>query len=284
MAKLLMTIKSRFSASQHPKTNALLRSLLFWVGFLLVLFVVGTFVVKLFPASGERFVYGLGGSVGALLLTGLVLKMEKRSFKDIGLVVQKTTLPSFLRGLVWGSFVFGVLLATLLFFTDLQIAKSPTPFSWLQAAAYLAIIPLAFMEELVFRAYPLLKLKQVFGVRITQIIVALGFALYHVATGWNPVIAFLGPGTWAFVFGLSAIWSGGIAMPTGIHVAVNVWQPLVGMSSGTYASLWMLQYKSAESAAQQSRTNLVGLVVQVLIFLSALLLTEYFIRNKKSLP
>jgi len=37
-----------------------------------------------------------------------------------------------------------------------------------------------------------------------------------------------GPGIWALVFGLGAAWSKGIALPTGIHVALNLSQQVVG--------------------------------------------------------
>lgn len=277
---MLNNIKSNLLAVKKPGLSAIFRSIAFWLFFLILLFVIGVFVVKLFPASCERFVYGIAGTIAALVATGGVLKIEKKKFSEIGLVWQNKTLLNFLKGIAIGGFIFAILLSALLLFTALEIQKNSSEISLLNATAYLAIIPLALMEELVFRAYPFQKLNKVFGLRITQIIVAVAFALYHIVIGWGILIAILGPGIWAFVFGLSAQWSGGIAMPAGIHVALNILQPLVGMSAGTYTSVWVLNYRQEASAAQISRTDLVGIILHVIILLTAIVLTEYFIRQK----
>lgn len=280
---MLSNIKSNFTEFKQPGFSAIIRSIIFWLFFLIALFIVGMFIVKIFPASWERFIYGIAGTIAALIITWGGLKIEKKSFREIGLVWQKKTLLNFLKGIAIGGFTFGILLSALLLFTELKIQKNSHEISLLNAAAYLAIIPLAFMEELVFRAYPFEKINKVFGLRITQIIVAVAFALYHIITGWGILIAFLGPGIWAFVFGLSAKWSGGIAMPTGIHVAINILQPLVGMSAGTYTSAWVFKYNEGTSAAQISKTDLAGIILQVFILVSAILLTEYFIRKKSKI-
>jgi hypothetical protein len=137
------------------------------------------------------------------------------------------------------------------------------------------------MEEIAFRSYPFIKLEKAFGGRFTQIIVAIAFALYHVVTGWDTRIAFLGPGIWAFVFGLAAMRSGGIAVPTGIHVALNSIQPLMGMKAGNYASLWMLDYKPGTQEAMMAKTDTIGLILQVIVLLGAIILTETYIRKRK---
>ena len=69
-----------------------------------------------------------------------------------------------------------------------------------------------------------------FGLRIAQVMTSLAFVGYHIIQGWDVQTAFLGPGIWAFVFGLGAVWSKGIALPTGIHVALNLNQLVFGMS------------------------------------------------------
>ncbi len=163
-------------------------------------------------------------------------------------------------------------------FTELQLVKNPERFDPLMAFGYLAIFPLAFMEEIAFRSYPFIKLNKAFRLRFTQIIAALAFALYHIIGGWDPKIAFLGPGIWAFVFGLSAIWSRGIAMPTGIHVALNVIQPLIGISGG-YASIWTLKHKTGVSENEISKTAVVEIGVQLFILILAILMTEFYIRK-----
>lgn len=274
-------MKSNFSEFKQPGFNAIIRSIIFWLFFLIALFIIGMFIVKIFPASWERFIYGIIGTIAALIITWGGLKIEKKSFREIGLVWQKKTLRNFLKGIAIGGFIFCLLLSALLLFTDLKIQKNSSGINFLNALSYLAIIPLAFMEELVFRAYPFQKLNKVFGLRITQIIVAIAFALYHIIIGWGILIAFLGPGIWAFVFGLATKWSGGIAMSTGIHVAVNVLQPLVGMSTGAYTSILVLKYNEGITIDQISKTDLVGVILQVVILLFSIILTEHYIRKNK---
>lgn len=276
---MLVKLKAKLPEGKYSSLHVIFRVIIFWVFFLLLLFIVGTFVVKLFPVSLERFVYGISGTLVVATVSWGMLKIDKKHFKDIGLVWNSKTILNFIKGIAIGSFLFSLILSALLLFTELNIQKNTSGLSLMNAAAYLAILPLAFMEELAFRAYPFFKLNKVFGLRVSQLIVAIAFALYHIISGWGILAAFLGPAIWAFIFGLSAKWSGGIAMPTGIHVALNVWQPLTGMSTGTYASVWILKYKDGVSDMQISKTDFVGIILQLLIFLSAIFLTEYYIRK-----
>ena len=146
---------------------------------------------------------------------------------------------------------------------------------------YLSVIPLALMEEIAFRSYPFIKLEKAFGLRIAQIIVAIAFAIYHIVTGWNTQLAFIGPGIWAFVFGLAAIHSGGIAVPTGIHVALNSVQSLVGLKTGNYTSLWIIDFKPGTPEMLMSKADTIGIILQITVLLAAIILTEIYIRKRK---
>ena len=260
---------------------AISKCLLLWILNLLFLFIIGQFIVKLFDPRWERAIYGVPGTLAALLATLIVLKIENKSLKDIGLYWQRSTTLKFFKGIFIGVLCFGFLLSMLLLFTPLQIQKNSASISFIDLLSYWPILPLAFMEEIAFRAYPMIRLTSVYGLRITQIIVAIAFALYHVATGWTLFAAFLGPGVWAIVFGLSAQWSGGIAMPTGIHVALNILQPLVGMGAGNYTSIWFLDYPQGTIPVQIQRAENMGLILQLSILLFAWLATEFYIRKNK---
>jgi membrane protease YdiL (CAAX protease family) len=139
------------------------------------------------------------------------------------------------------------------------------------------------MEELGFRAYPFLKLYKIFGLRITQVIVALAFAVYHIVQGWDIEISFLGPGIWAFVFGLGAIWSKGIALPTGIHVALNFLQQVVGMHGNIEQSFWVLKQQENSTAQSIVHIETMGIVVQVLVLVVAVVLTEWYIKQQQEI-
>lgn len=267
----------------NPKSSALLKAAIYWILFMALLFAAGAVMVRIFPARWERFVYGISGTIGSFIAVWLMLAMEKRSFAGYGLTWQKNTFTNFIKGLVIGAVSFGLIILILLLFTELKVSTNTTAWNPLMLCWYLAIIPLALMEEIAFRSYAFLKLNTAFGLRITQLIVAVVFALYHIVQGWNWQIAFLGPGIWALVFGLAAAWSKGIAVPTGIHVALNLMQTLFGMKEKAGDHIWSVQLSPNASAAAVAQAQTWGIITQVLVFVFAVLLTEYFIRKNRTI-
>ncbi len=254
------------------------RITLYWVCFILLL--MGTGILgNMFPRNWERFTYGIGGTLVAILVTWLFLKTEKSTFREIGLYVDGGTVQKLVMGLLIGSVLFGGMILVLTGATDLHLVRSTEEITLTGTLFYLSIIPLALMEEIAFRSYPFIKLERACGLRITQIIVAVAFALYHVVGGQGIYSSFLGPGIWAFVFGLAAARSGGIALPTGIHVALNVLQGICGMK-GDYAAAWMLEYEKGTKASEW--TEILGLILHLFILAAAVVATELYIRRKKA--
>lgn len=274
-------MKPAFTELHSPRIHAIIRSIFFWIIFMFLLFVLSTQIGRFVPAQWERYAYGIFGTIAAVLTTFIALKFERRSFADIGLVWERRTLLRFLKGILIGTVVFTLIIVILLSITQLQLEKNSKAFTLSAAFWYLAYIPLALMEEIAFRSYPFLKMNKVLGLRITQIIVAVAFALYHVVSGWSITTAFLGPAIWALVFGLAAIWSGGIALPTGIHVALNVLQSLLGTKSENFESLWIIKYKEGVTKEAMAWTDQAGLATQFLVLAAALILTEFFIRKRR---
>jgi len=130
---------------------------------------------------------------------------------------------------IFGLAIFAIILFVLLHFSELTIRYYPQSSATDYLFLYLPILPLALMEEIGFRSYPQQKLYQAYGPWISQLVIAVAFGAYHVLNGWSLLSSFAGPFVWAFVFGLAAIWSRGIAVPTGIHFALNVLQTVTGM-------------------------------------------------------
>jgi hypothetical protein len=100
--------------------------------------------------------------------------------------------------------------------------------------------------------------------------------------GQDVMSSLLGPGVWAYVFGLAAIRSGGIAMPLGIHVAANASQAFAGMKSRDHA-IWLLDYQAKPGPEALSRADDVGLLLHMAMFVIAILLTELYMRKEKKL-
>lgn len=260
--------------------TAIIRSVLFWIVFDALLFGLAT-LAALIPPQWSRLVQALLGTLAAFFLIWLFLKSEKRTFADIGLVPDKGTLPKFLLGVLIGTVLLAVVLFVLVSLAGLELTRSTNAVNiqaWL--FSLLVIIPFAFMEELVFRSYAFLKLKNAYGIFWAQLIAAIAFALYHIVGGWSWQVAFLGPFVWAFVFGLAAILSRGIALPTGIHVALNFLQPLTGLKPGKI-SFWTLQLKQGHAGG--AAANSVGIGLQVAILIAAIAATYVIVKKKKRL-
>lgn len=257
--------------------NTLLRSLLFWILFIALLFVSGN-ISNMIPFEMPRLIYGILGVASAWLLIWIFLRTENKSFASIGLSWKKDALPKFFLGLLIGSFIMAVLIFALTFFTGVRLNRSANEIQPLTLLLYLlVIIPLAWMEELAFRSYTFLKLNTAYGIWWAQLVSAIAFAFYHMAYGWSWQAAFLGTFVWAFVFGLAALASGGIALPTGIHAALNFLQALCGLKKDKL-SLW--EFNLNYSSDAQVKLDTVGVLLQIFIFIAAVLCTHLFLRTR----
>lgn len=274
-------MKSFIKETRWPKLHVTVTCILYWTLFILLLVAAGMMVNTLIPPKWERYGYGITGTIAAMLATWIMLRYENKSYKDYGFTWRKDTIVKFMKGILIGSAIFLLIIIILLLFTDISIAQRNKPWDPFSAFWYFSIIPLALMEEIAFRSYSFIKLNKIFGLRITQLIVAIAFALYHIIQGWDFQVAFLGPAIWAFVFGLAAIWSKGIAMPTGIHVALNLIQQVLGMKGGDTGSIWELKHKTTASAESISQTDTIGIIIQLFVLVSAILFTEYYLRKTK---
>lgn len=246
-----------------------LRVCVYWILFIGVLMLVGRFLEPLFPSRYEQFVYGIGCTIGTFALTFFFIVSEKKTFRDYGLVWESGTLIRFFKGIGYGLLIFAVLLAMLVVAGGVRIRLSAL---WDSSSLfwYLPILPLALFEEIAFRSYPFSKLKKVYPFLTMQLILALVFALYHISMGWNPLVSFLGPGIWALVFGLGAAWSKGIALPTGIHVALNLSQQITTMKGTTQGTVFEL---TADPSVAFIPADTVGIIGQVIVGVVAILLT-----------
>jgi len=264
---------------QH-KFFVLVKVILFWAVFMGLLFIGGAFLVPKLPSAFSSLWYGLTGSLCAIIAIAIYVRSEKLTMLQAGLVWQPRTFIRFCTGFLIGTAILLLMISTLMIFTKLRFVRN-TRFGddWIVVIGYLAIIPLALMEELAFRSLAFVKLLNVFDIRVTQLIVAIAFALYHVVGGQDWISSFLGPGAWAFIFGLVAIRSGGIAMPLGLHVAANMWQAVVGLTHTDRAVFLPHFERSATNAVTQS-TETLGMIMQLILLLTGLALTEFYYRRR----
>lgn len=238
-----------------------------------------------FPALGNNkwFIFGVICSLAAWGITHLFLKFDGLSFSQIGLKWQSDTFKKFFIGGLLGAAITMVMFGLVLLFTDLTIERNTVDFNLWVMWWLLLFLPLSFMEELAFRGYAFVKLNKLIGSRLTIIITSIIFAYYHDATGATFLTQLLGPGVWGIIYGLAAIWSDGIALPTGLHAVANVVQAFLGMKPDKYQSaIWEINYPTEVTDAMQAQTEMVGISVQLILLAFGVCLTEWYLRKRKT--
>jgi uncharacterized protein len=228
----------------------ILKSVLFCVAFTGI-FVVFSFAKGFIPASYERFAHGIIGTLAAFLTTVIFLKIDREQFATIGLTFDRKTIPNFFAGVIAGLLLMGLLVTGVMYFSHVEIEVNPKSNLLNFLLMTLPLLPLAFMEELGFRAYPLEILKDRIGIRPSIIITSILFALYHIANGWSVASSFYGPAVWGLIFGLAAVYSKGIAMPTGIHYAANLTTSAFGATTNI-VSIWTVKQTQAPTTNYQA--------------------------------
>jgi membrane protease YdiL (CAAX protease family) len=259
------------------KIRYITKSILFCVVFT-GLFVLFSFAKNLLPIHSERLAHGIAGTLAALLTTLLFLKFDKKKFSDIGLKFERNTVPKFFAGVVAGMVIMGLLSTSVLCFSHATVEDNPGSNFWNFLLLTLPLLPLAYMEELGFRAYPLQILKDKIGIRQSVVLTSVLFALYHIANGWTIASSFYGPAVWGLVFGLAAIYSKGIAMPTGIHYAANLTTSAFGEVNNT-VSLWTVQ-QSPGTFATHGGTDWATILPSFALLVFAIVCMEWYMRRK----
>lgn len=225
--------------------------------------------------------YGFGSLFGlaiALVLSYIYFKVSKKTRKEAGFVFEKNTPKNFSKGFVIGFIIAAVMLAITIYFSGLKLTYiGDVDILWI-SIYLLAFLPLAFMEEIIFRGQAFIQMKEKVGIWPAQILFALLFAWYHDYTGLTLLNQLMGPGTWALIFGIGAIWTKGLAFPTGLHMAANVTLAIVGQKDDRHA-IWIIDYAS-ETSVLQSKISTVGIILQLCLLATGIILTEYYRRKK----
>ncbi|MGF7079968.1 CPBP family intramembrane glutamic endopeptidase [Mucilaginibacter sp. UYCu711] len=266
----------------NNKMAPLVKSILFIALFILLL--IGSGLIRsYFPPAYNMLVYGLLGTGAGYLSVWTAMRIERQTFSSIGMVWEKQTISRFLLGILIGLLIFVLIMVVLLSFSPLMLTYKPLFFTLSTSFIYLPILPLALMEEIGFRSYPQIKLNNAYGVWTSQFVIAVFFGAYHVLNGWSVYASFTGPFVWAFVFGLAALKYGGIAVPTGIHFALNVLQNAFGFK-GDNRGIFKLDYLPGTTKAMMNRAEHIGLLLQIIVFIVALTGTTLYIKQQKSKP
>ena len=259
------------------KAKAIFKPTLFCLVFTAI-FVVLSFFKNFLPSSAERLSHGIIGTLAAFVATWLFLTFDKKKFSAIELYFDRKTIIRFLVGVLVGVSIMGLLAAGVMYFTNVGIKLNQNSNIWYFLVGTTPLIPLAFMEELGFRAYPLQILKDKTSIRLSIVITSILFALYHIVNGWTIASSFLGPAVWGLIFGIAAIYSKGIAMPTGIHYAANLTTSAFGAKDNP-TSIWTITPTDTVTTTFHGM-DLTIILPSIAILVLGMLTMEVYLRRK----
>jgi len=238
------------------------------------------FITAAIPGLSNNFLTSTIGPILTLLITYLFLQSGKKTFSSIGLQFEFSTLWKFGAGLLLGAGIMSLFILSIVYSSGLAIQPAKNGnLLFLLLTALPTIILLAFMEELVFRAYPLIILKNKPGPWMALIITAILFGLYHVVFGWG-IAGFFSTSIWGLVFGLLAIYSNGISMPTGFHPAGNLVQAALGLTGSSYG-IWNIVSINGQQVNNFSNSQPAIIIAQLVLLLLVIIIIKLVLGNKK---
>jgi len=261
----------------NVKFKSLLPSLLCLFIGMLFFFSMRALPISMPPELNTKFIMGLISCVLLLLLSKVFLRYEDIKSSAMHLLPNNKTLMRLFMGLVIGAVIAGTMIYILFTFTNLDLNRVASQSSATFMLASMVFIPLALMEELLFRGYPFFRLTQLINIRYVILITALLFALYHFNGTSSITSLLLGPGVWGVTFGVAAYLSKSIAVPLGIHISANALQALFGLKSG-YVPIWEIS-KSTEIFSLLEPDHL-GIIMQFLLLIVSILVLEYSLWKK----
>lgn len=222
--------------------------------------------------------HGVVGTIAALLTSFLFLKYDQRTFADIGLRFEKASFARFLSGFLIGILIMGLLSLAVVYASGFRMETNANSSMQNFLLGALPLIPLALMEEIAFRGYPLEIVKDKTGVRVSILVTSVLFAMYHIANGWAVQQAFLGAGAWGILYGAAAVYGRGIAMPTGMHFAANFTTAAFGINTDSF-NIWVLKQENGVGLENYQSSQLATLIPQVSILVLGIVAMECVARN-----
>ena len=254
---------SRMSGQTRGMSQGVARVLAFWAAALLVL--VGTGALRgMLPPLVAPLAWGLAGAALVALLIGRFLRADGRPWSHAGLGWTARTPVRLMAGLATGiATSILTLAATAAALGPIGITRTPTATAGAMVVIAVGIAALVLMEELVFRSYALWAAVDAIGAWPAQALVAAAFCLLHVAYGWPRQAIVQGVLPSAVLFGVAAVISGGLALPVGVHLGMNLTRWLTGQ--GSDPGLWVLDTSALDPARAASLAPLIGAAVPLVV-------------------
>src|SRR5487761_1452342 len=185
------------------------RVLIFFLSCAVVLATASRWTPK-FHGRWSEFAVGAIAGFGALVLTLLFVRWEGLRLENAGAMPGRQSLPRFATGFSIGLFLAVLHLALVGVSGHIRWVRVPGVGFAAAVTPLLIYLVLACREELAFHGYPLRSLDQSIGLWGAQFIVAVVFALEHMAGGMTWVHAFLGAAVGSLLFGMASLATRGL--------------------------------------------------------------------------
>lgn len=246
------------------------RVALFWLAYLLVLF-AASFPRAMVPPAIAELAWGTCASIGILALIRLFRRWDETDPRSPNPDPSPNGVPALnmapVGALVLGLGIgFAVYAATLFIISitvgPLTVSLTSGPPKDAAALRIVSVFALAIMEELGFRGYTLRTLLRAHKPWLAHGIVVVVFGLSHLLFGWHWQTVVMGVMPSAVLFGASAHVSRGLAMPIGVHTAVNLAQWIAGEKPEP--GWFVLGTAAAHESAVAAAAPLIGAAVPIL--------------------
>ena len=218
-------------------------------------------ISKNLPKPWSEILLGSIASIAVFVLSIIFSRWEKLKLEEIGVIPNKRTLPLFAYGFGIGLFLAIAQGLLVIAFSNVKLTYAVQTSSLSILLTLFLYLILSLREELAFRGYPLRSLTYAIGPWIAQLIIALIFALEHLAGGYTFKQAFLGAGIGAILFGIAALKSKGIALPVGLHAAWNFGQWSIGFKNE--AGIWQTIIEKGYESDFESKSFIFYLLIMV---------------------
>lgn len=250
------------TAGLEPRGSVVRSVLLFWAGYVAITLAAG-FGTSLAIGSmvWQHTAWGFLSSLGLLAFARSRMRNEAQSRPKLSSVTRSSTLKRFTFGLLIGMASFGVHISIM------WTVAGPFHFEIVPEVGalpiliyFLRFLSTSCMEEIGFRGYPLRRLAARMGPLPAVGITSVVFGLSHFLYGWDAQTIAIGVIPCGMLWGMSAIATGGVAVPIGLHAAWN----FTSWSAGGRAETGPLSMVADDAALE--RMQAVGTVSYLATF------------------
>jgi len=238
-----------------------------------VLLATSTPLARDIPGLRPEFVIGIVASVGTFMLTVIFVRWEGLTLQDVGAQFGKGSPMRFVLGFLLGLVLVALHVAILGFAGHVLWIRSDSVGVLDVATTAVVYLLLSCREELAFHGYPLRRLNSLLGLWLSQFIVALIFALEHVAGGSTWVSALFGAAVGSVLFGMASIATRGLAVPIGLHAAWNLGDWMHGGKDSM--GLW----HQVPLPGFRDRADRVGMIGYIVVMIAATLFFWWWYRR-----